>query len=198
LQEFVFVTQEDVAAITAMEWPTKEVFELNLCARAQSRSTLIVPHLFGSCGYDCLRLKILSEPEYNVMNKEYTSMCDREQNPLERVESLCENLVYFFGSENSDLSLAPGKLMSYWGRDPRVTKYQTNYCFAVALMNAHGQGFGCRHSVACIGLNLYLKDCGTGSVRPHPSPLQAGEDVDIPAALAASRLPHYWISYGPH
>jgi hypothetical protein len=160
-----------------MDWATKEHFEKNLCAREQSRRTLIIPKIAGGEGYECVRLKILSEHEYAVMNAEYASLNGGEKMSVERVESMCKKYVYFFSSENSDLALAPGKLVAHWGRDPRVTSFQVNYSFAVAALDAHHFGFGCRHSVTGIGLNGYYKDCGTGSVRPHPSPLQADEDI---------------------
>jgi hypothetical protein len=62
-----------------MDWPKAEEFARALRAREQQSRTLLVPKLKGSSGYECVRLKILCELEYAVMNEEYAAMNEEEE-----------------------------------------------------------------------------------------------------------------------
>jgi hypothetical protein len=165
LQSFIDVTEEDIPVLAEMEWTEIKKFERTLSSRQQStKKTLVVPHLIGSPGFECLRLKVINAKEYDNLNN------DRAPE-IERVESECKEIVFFFGYEQEDLAYEPGILYSYWAKDPHVTKRQVNYAFAKASLSAFGLGYDSRNGVPSQGLNSYSKDDGRGSMRPFPSPL---------------------------
>jgi hypothetical protein len=170
LQEFINVAEADLPALKSMDWPKREEFGDTLLKIQQSTRTMVVPHLLGSPGYERLRLKVID-------SKEYAELKQASTQEIERVESACKEIVFFFGFEDHDLALTPGRLFSYWAKDPRVTKLQVTYAFAKASLNAFGLGYDSRHAVPSQGLSLFIKDDGRGTKRPFSSPLQADEDI---------------------
>ena len=75
---------------------------------------------------------------------------------FEMVKSSCDGFDFFFGYEPEDLNHkhALGMLVSYWARDPLVTKLELSYEFGVTCAGVFGEGFGGRGSVPSYGLNV--------------------------------------------
>jgi hypothetical protein len=172
-QDFIDIAEEDYPKVAEMGWTKTKDLEsfLEDIQQSASKKTLLIPHLMGSTGYECLRLKVINSEEYDGLMEVDTA-------EIERVESVCGEVVFFFGFEDQTLGDGPGLLYAYWAKNPSVAKLQVSYAFAEASLNAFGLGFGSRGAVPSLGLNGYFKDDGRGSKRPFSSPLQADEDIN--------------------
>ena len=138
---------------------------------------MVVPTLVGGPGFECLRLKIVKQREYTLLHSLQTQPGKKSLFPM--VKSPYQGHVCFFGYEPHDLNHkhAHGILVSYWARDPKLTKLQLTYDYGVlTCAGVFGEGFGGRGSVPSYGLNVYLKPHGKGTKWTTDSPAQAPED----------------------
>ena len=156
-----------------MNWSEPAAVAEALKSRQQSIKTLVVPSLVGSSGYECVRLKVIKLEEYTNLEQD----CTLKPNEIERVESNCKEIVFFFAFESEDLGSAPGILYAHWAKNPNVTKLQVNYAFAKASLNCFGMGYDSRETAPSQGLNSFFKAPGRGNKRPFSSPIQADEDI---------------------
>ena len=98
---------------------------------------------------------------------------------FEKVVSGCGDLTFYFGTEPFDLNhkLSCGVLVSYWARDPKVTKLRLSYDFAISCLGVFGLGYGSRPTVPSLGLNCYNKRGGRETPFTCPSPTQDVADL---------------------
>ena len=180
--------EKDFLDITKMKWCSPIVFDDAIAAKAISRRTVVVPTLVGEPGFECLRVKIINQREYALLNSLQSQ--PGKKGLFEKVKSPCDGYYFFFGWEPEDLNHkhAPGILVSYWARDPKVTKLQLSYEFGVTCLGAFGEGFGGRGSVPSYGMNVYFKPEGKGTRWTTDSPAQDPEDREHQQYFKASLL----------
>ena len=107
-------------------------------------------------------------------------MCNTTRHKLfEKSVSICGDFIFYFGSEpfNMNHKHAHGILVSYWAKDPKVTKLRLSYNFAVSCLGVFGLGYGSRATVPSIGMNVYNKFYGKGTGFSRPNPTQAFNEL---------------------
>ena len=175
-QEFVSVREKDFIKITKIKWCSPISFKNSIVFKAVSRQKVVVPTLLGEPGFECLRVKIVTQREYTLLHSLQSQ--PGKKSLFEKVKSPCQGYVFFFGNEPNDLNHkhALGILVSYWARDHKVTKLQLTYDYGVTCAGVFGEGFGGRGSVPSYGLNVYLKPDGKGTRWTTDSPAQDPKD----------------------
>ena len=85
---------------------------------------MVLPTLEGEPGLECLRVKIVNQREYTLLQSLQTQT--GKKSLFEKVTSACQGYIFFFGYEPDNLNHkhALGILVSYWARDPKVTKLE--------------------------------------------------------------------------
>ena len=137
-----------------MAWMSPDQFKQEIEAREVSRKTLLVPDLIG----EPLQIKIINKEEHVFLNR---LVCNPSRHNLFE-KAVCGDFIFYFGSEpfNMNHKHAHGILVSYWAKDPKVTKLRLSYNFAVSCLGVFGLGYGSRATVPSIGMNVYNKFYG--------------------------------------
>lgn len=171
-QEFVSVSEKLFLEVASLKWASPKVFEDVLAAKGVSRRKVIVPSLVGEAGFECLRVKIIEEEEFLVLDG--LQKQPGKESLFEKVSSPSCDTLFFFGWEPEDLNAkhSLGLLVSYWARDPKVTKLKLTYGFGEACLGVFGEGYGGRGSVPSYGMNVYCKKRGRGTTWTTDSPAQ--------------------------
>ena len=114
--------------ITGLDWCAPVEFDNLLNQKALYKKTLLVPQLMGCDDFKRLRIKIIDGNERNIIRRWVNNMPQSFGNAM----SQCGSVEFYFGSEPFDLDHKHclGILVSYWARDPKVTKSQLKYAFA--------------------------------------------------------------------
>ena len=161
-----------------MDWCSPQAFDSAVLQRALSRKVLVVPNLIGyQEEFKCLRIKIVDRRERNRLRQWVSNIPGKFQ----KATSQCGNVEFYFGSEQYDLDHhhSLGVLVSFWARDPRVTKGELQYTFPEDCLEVFGTGYGSRETAECVGSNVYLKPQGRGTKRTRTSPFQAPEEIEL-------------------
>ena len=159
-----------------MNWCSQEVFDKAVREEALSSKTVVVPKLMLCDKVECLRIKIVDKKERSTLCQWTHNMPTR----FEKVKSRCGKVQFFFGYEpyNLEHDNSLGILVSYWAKDPKVTKLKLTYDFAVSCLGVFGLGYGSRGTVPSVGMNSYTKKTGRGTKRTTTSPFQAPEEIE--------------------
>lgn len=176
-QEFAYVSRESLMEITGVDWCAPVEFDTLLNQKALYKQTLLVPKLMGCDDFKSLRIKIIDSKERNIIRR----WANNRPDSFGQAISQCGSVEFYFGSEPFDLDHkhSLGILVSYWARDPKVTKSELKYGFACDCLGVFGtSGYGSRSSVRSIGLNVFNKKNGRGTRRTRCSPLQAAEEIE--------------------
>ena len=86
---------------------------------------------------------------------------------------------YMFSEEPKSLSSCPGMLASCWWKCPSLTIPRITNSECQHWINCYGRGFGPRHSVNSVGMNVYTDDEGILSHRPHPDIFTDEKDIPL-------------------
>ena len=127
-----------------------------MVSKAVSRNRVIIPRLVGETGFECVRIKIIDRAELAILNG--LQKQPGKERLFEKVTTGYPGTVYFFGWEPDDLNArhSLGILVSFWSKDPKVTKLKLTYGFAEACLGVFGLGYGGRSSVPSYGMNVWL------------------------------------------
>ena len=176
-QWFVNVPLEKLKDLTSLKWCHYKAFRKRLLQLGHSKCKLIVPSLEG---IEMLRVKIIGDSELAILRRR---MMEAEtllkSLPYEKKEN--SKIQYWYGHEPFNLHdpNCLGTMVSCWGKHPLVNKLKLSYELAAAAIGVFSNGYGNRATSACEGLNMYFKNEGRDTQRPHPTPMVASAEIGL-------------------
>jgi hypothetical protein len=167
LQKFANMTKKSLKELTKLKWCDEKEFEGKILQLAVSTTQLLVPVLSHNT---VLKIKLVTKTEYD-------SLCQR----LQLRPYLTNTHGYLFAKyDNQSCDTTTGIMVSCWAKHPLVTKLKLSYEFGEAAIGVFGNGHGQRDvSETCAGMNMYFKNSGRDTWRPHPSPFTAANEVAL-------------------
>jgi hypothetical protein len=174
-QWFVNVPLEKLKDLTSLKWCHYKAFRKRLLQLGHSKCKLIVPSLEG---IEMLRVKIIGDSELAILRRR---MMEAEtllkSLPYEKKEN--SKIQYWYGHEPFNLHDPNCLGTMVWGKHPLVNKLKLSYELAAAAIGVFSNGYGNRATSACEGLNMYFKNEGRDTQRPHPTPMVASAEIGL-------------------
>jgi hypothetical protein len=176
-QSFSNISKRSLKLLTNLKWCDRQCFLDKLKELTVSTTNLVVPILDSN---RMLRIKVIDSKDVSKLQwKIKQAEASQTIAPFQTIR--LNSCRYWFGKETADLNHGDsyGTLVSCWGRHPLVTKLQLSYKVAHAVLGVFGNGYGSRTTSACGGLNMYFKNEGRDTSRPHPTPMMAENEVPL-------------------
>jgi hypothetical protein len=167
LQSFANIKKQSLKQLTQLKRCDVNKFKNKILELAISTTQLLVPVIHNDI---ILKIKLVTLQEYHSL-----------QNKLQQKPYVTKTHGYLFAAPgNQSNESKAGVMVSCWAKHPLVTKLQLSYEFTKGAIGVFGNGHGQRDvSETCAGMNMYFKNGGRDTWRPHPSPFIAAAEVGL-------------------